>query len=527
MFIGVRSDITKFYQGRIDEVGIENIVLNSTDISSIYQNGFPLFNDSYPGFSQNPFTVTRTTEGDTFIVDVYGDVGIKNPNPGATLDVNGSGKFTTLQVSNDLFVGGTIIGGSPVKISGGLIVTGGDINASEVNASFANMNLTRLTIPSGGDIHFSNQSSFILYNDSTERVELWANGVLQQDWGNSTTIYGKATFQADAFFQNLSGEGLFINTNVLVDGNITAIGYGNFTDVFAGNICYSDGTNCTYINSTVENVTIYVDVVNETLWGNMTEMNDTLWGNLTQMNITFMGNLSEVNDSLNNDYYNKTEVDANFTLYRLISVLINASEVNKTSGTYYLNQLLDTIIDTLALNINTVNLSVQYVSQQTNETYSNLTLVNNTVNNNTQNINTLNSSITNLSNNVTNQFQEVYANLSEVNSSLANATVNYSYYSNYSGFANYSNYAGYSDESNYSNYSGYSDTSGQSNYSNYSNYSTYAGQAQTSVDSNYSNYSNFSEYINEARYNLTVINNSIRDTNLNLTNHVSEIMANL
>lgn len=127
---------------------------------------------------------------------------------------------------------------------------------TDVNLGNHSLNVTNVYLPIDGGFYIgkeaSGNTSYFKYNVTSNRLELWVNGHLQQDWGNSTTIYGKATFEADAYFKNMSGEGLLINTNVIVDGNLTA------NNVFAGNICYRDGTNCTGIKAQSINTTVIV-----------------------------------------------------------------------------------------------------------------------------------------------------------------------------------------------------------------------------------------------------------------------------
>lgn len=147
------------------------------------------------------------------------------------------------------------------------------------NVDLGNHNLTaqEINVEEGYKVSFSDNSSlaYLYYNSTSRRLEMWVNGKIQQDWGNSTTIYGKATFEADAFFQNLSGAGLLINTNVLVIGNMTS------DNVFAGNICYSDGTNCTFANITVINNSL--NNINQTLYNYIYNVNYTLT-NLSKVN---------------------------------------------------------------------------------------------------------------------------------------------------------------------------------------------------------------------------------------------------
>jgi hypothetical protein len=131
-------------------------------------------------------------------------------------------------------------------------------------------------IPVGGKLSFNDtglNDSYFLYNTTSHRLELWVNQRIQQDWGNSTTIYGTATFEANAFFKNISGDDVVLDANLRVTGN----SYANKT--FAGNICYSDGTNCTINNSTNITFTVvgpYLYILNNSLNFNDSLLNQTI-----------------------------------------------------------------------------------------------------------------------------------------------------------------------------------------------------------------------------------------------------------
>jgi hypothetical protein len=187
----------------------------------------------------------------------------------------------------------------------------------------ADLNLSDYNISSGG-VYISPggqygldktnlTNAFIFYNGTSKRVELWANGKIQQDWGNSTTIYGKATFEADAFFQNLSGTGLVINTNVLVLGNVTS------DNVFSGNICYSDGTNCTGFNSSITNLTTLIFNINQTLYASIQDVNSSLYNytyNVNQSLTQLFNSMNMSNYYTKQETYNKSEIDS-FLLNKL------------------------------------------------------------------------------------------------------------------------------------------------------------------------------------------------------------------
>ena len=154
------------------------------------------------------------------------------------------------------------------------------VNATN-NADLGIYNLTaaNLLIPTNGTLDFRadniSNDSYMRFNPTSHRIELWANGKLQQDWGNSTTIYGTATFEANAFFTNLSGTQLLISSDVLINGTLIVSKNATIDNVFAGNICYSDGSNCTYINGSLGNLTQQILALNQTLiaiQGNITDL---------------------------------------------------------------------------------------------------------------------------------------------------------------------------------------------------------------------------------------------------------------
>lgn len=126
--------------------------------------------------------------------------------------------------------------------------------------------------------------SFFVYNDTIRRLQLYVNGKLQQEWGNSTYIYGTATFYQDILATNFSGNEMRINLNVLVIGNTTSdyfIGNGTFiTDV-----CHTDGSGCDGINLTIQQLfnqsiyygdEVYINKVNNTFYLNENKLNQSI-----------------------------------------------------------------------------------------------------------------------------------------------------------------------------------------------------------------------------------------------------------
>lgn len=87
-------------------------------------------------------------------------------------------------------------------------------------------------------------ASYLVWNSTKQVLELWANGMLQQEWGNSTTIYGKATFLANAIFQNVSGNYMQIDTSVLITENLTVGEFIKGNGTYITDVCHPNGTGC-------------------------------------------------------------------------------------------------------------------------------------------------------------------------------------------------------------------------------------------------------------------------------------------
>ena len=86
--------------------------------------------------------------------------------------------------------------------------------------------------------------TYMFYNTTTKTVELWVNGNKQQDWGNSTRVYGKATFYDDARFGNLTGNAVVIDTSLLVIENVSTYEYFIGNGTLITDVCHIDGTDC-------------------------------------------------------------------------------------------------------------------------------------------------------------------------------------------------------------------------------------------------------------------------------------------
>ena len=156
-------------------------------------------------------------------------------------------------------------------------------------------------------LQFHNSSNYLYYNSTNQTLQLWVNGEIQQDWGESTTIYQEATFLADAIFENLTGEEVIFNGNLRITGytktNTGFIGNGtNITDV-----CHSDGRECPNFNILLGDE-IWINKDNITMYFNETHFNNSVfnlinsstrgfsWNDLTDIPAGFADNID--NDTM-------------------------------------------------------------------------------------------------------------------------------------------------------------------------------------------------------------------------------------
>jgi len=184
--------------------------------------------------------------------------------------------------------------------------------------------------------YFSVQNnSYITYNTTNGTIQLWANGILQQEWGASTIIYGKATFLSDAIFQNMSGEGLFINTNVFVQNNVTTLEYFVGNGTYITDVCHTDGTGCEGINISIQNL-INDSVYQESLYR---INNDSFLLNLID-NETFyrIQNDSYLLNTINNEIFYRIQNDS-----YLLNLINNNTNTEKAGGGPYLYNDSDSI----------------------------------------------------------------------------------------------------------------------------------------------------------------------------------------
>jgi hypothetical protein len=96
---------------------------------------------------------------------------------------------------------------------------------------------------------YQSNTSYFIYNQTNQTLDLWVNGQKQQSWGHSTTIYQEATFLANAFFQNIflqsaAGNELLINTSVTIGENLTVYGYTMGNGTYITDVCHPDGRGC-------------------------------------------------------------------------------------------------------------------------------------------------------------------------------------------------------------------------------------------------------------------------------------------
>lgn len=249
------------------------------------------------------------------------------------------------------------------------------INAiNNVDLGFYNISLASLRLMTGGILNFRDDAivnnTYFSYNNATQRLELWVNGKIQQDWGNSTTIYGEATFQANAFFQNVSGDDVVLSANLVVTKNITG------ASVYAGNICYSDGTNCTAFNSSSTNITVvgpYLYSITNTIYFNDTVLNNTITSlsqvkayNYTTIITTSGGSGSAITPNLNGFLITRLTVtpSSNSSQYRFLAVLSGSGDIvdqdrQKHTGIWSIRKNQAVYNDTLNYTITQSNPSVE------------------------------------------------------------------------------------------------------------------------------------------------------------------------
>lgn len=231
-----------------------------------------------------------------------------------------------------------------------------------LNMTGYNITASNMFVPIGGTVNWDSNVSnvnvngslaYMFYNGTSRRLEMWVNGKIQQDWGNSTTIYGKATFEADAFFKNMSGQGLLISTNVVVDGNMTVLDDIRGQSVFAGNICYSDGTNCSATgNISIANLTSLIMNINQTLTMEIINLN----GRVDYLNASLI-NLTERVDVMNTTLSNINQTIADIANVNAYSQIV---PINIIGGVGFnistpINYLVTELIVTPPTNTTTYN----------------------------------------------------------------------------------------------------------------------------------------------------------------------------
>lgn len=129
-FIGSSPDLVYPFSGFIDEVTLWNRSLSLSELTSIRNSGVNLTVVNTPRLSMSPILVegfSKPNQNAKMISsDEEGNLGIAIENPNFALHVGGLARFTRdAHFENDIAVDGTIFGGSPVKITGGAIISGG------------------------------------------------------------------------------------------------------------------------------------------------------------------------------------------------------------------------------------------------------------------------------------------------------------------------------------------------------------------------------------------------------------------
>ncbi len=104
LFIGIRADLGSDYNGQLDEPAIFDRVLNASEILEAYNNGLRI--------EELNTNVTTVSGGPKFLVKEDGGI-----------EVFGAGTNSTF--FGDVTIQGTLFGGSPVKLGGGVKISGG------------------------------------------------------------------------------------------------------------------------------------------------------------------------------------------------------------------------------------------------------------------------------------------------------------------------------------------------------------------------------------------------------------------
>lgn len=155
LILGVGADLqTEPLFGSLDELGIFPGELNQTQIDDLFADGFNVVNLNVSRSNNDYIHVSESEEvhGDIFIINQFNKFGFNNPNPQFDFDFNGSAIVRdTLVVGNDIILQGSLIGGSPVKVLGGMEVLTGDFHVEN-----GSVHLHNSTIEGASDIYADN-----------------------------------------------------------------------------------------------------------------------------------------------------------------------------------------------------------------------------------------------------------------------------------------------------------------------------------------------------------------------------------
>lgn len=174
--------------------------------------------------------------------------------------------------------------------------------------------------------------TFFFYNSTNKTLQLIVNGVIQQDWGASTRVYGKATFFDNAQFENITGQGVLLDTSLFVTGNTSSTYYFG-SGLYLTDVCLENGSNCEGVISNINfsvnqtlndyllkddqryNNTLLIFDVNQSLWdyvlNSTTKKGDGIY--LYNDSTTIYFNETKNNETINNIAENRI-MTYNFTL---------------------------------------------------------------------------------------------------------------------------------------------------------------------------------------------------------------------
>jgi hypothetical protein len=179
--------------------------------------------------------------------------------------------------------------------------------------------------------------TFFFYNNTNKTLQLYVNGIIQQDWGASTRVYGKATFFDNAQFENITGQGVLLDTSLFVTENTTSTYYFG-SGLYLTDVCLQNGSNCQGVISNINfsiNQTLNDYLLKDDQRYNDTflilDVNQTLWDYLINVTSKKGDGVYLYNDSTT-IYFNQTL--NNQTINNIVQNQIRVYNFTLSSGNY-------------------------------------------------------------------------------------------------------------------------------------------------------------------------------------------------